>query len=108
MKKFKSLLTVFFYGICSLACATGGYDAECVDPATGMLDADKLMGPDYKGPAFQPYVADSEVTASIHADGDNKIVVTMKDGSKHVFERDPFLWNRDGTLKKSRPWVQVQ
>ena len=108
MKILRLWLMGFLFLFCLLVFAAGGYGSGCIDPSTGMLDIDKLMEPRYNGPTFHPYVADSDIISSIQADGDNKIVIKMKDGSKHIFQRDPFLWNKDGTLKKDRAWVQTK
>ncbi|WP_304407368.1 hypothetical protein, partial [Turicimonas muris] len=89
MKILRLWLMTFIFMFGSLVFAAGGYGAGCIDPSTGLLNIDKLMEPRYEGPAFQPYVADSDTISSIQADGDNKMVITMKDGSKHIFQRDP-------------------
>lgn len=94
--------------LCSSSFAGGGYTSECRDPVTGMLNVSKFLGPQGVGKTFTPYIDDRDLVSSIQADGDNKMIYTMKDGSQRVFERDPFVFDSRGIPKKERPWVQTR
>lgn len=80
-----SFLLLFF---ASLAYAGNGFFEGLIDPKTGMIDNTRLKR--YDGPVFPPYEdEDSNFVSSIRLDNDFQTTITMKDGSKRVFQKDP-------------------
>lgn len=84
----KVLFAVITGAVSSMAFAGNGYFEDLIDPETGMINTDRLEP--YKGPVFQPYEdEDSNVVSSIRLDNDYQTTITLKDGSKRVFQKDP-------------------
>lgn len=95
----KKSLVFFLLALPCLAYAgNNAWFSDYRDPKTGILDTDKMMA-DYAVPEGRyPVHHDDEVT-SIDMNGDHRLIITFKDGSKKVFEKDVF--------NPRRGWKQV-
>ena len=83
----KVLVALIVGAVSSMSFAGNGYFENLIDPKTGMVDCDKLE------PVKRPegyFSQEENEVESIRFDSDNKVTVTLKDGSKRVFEKDVF------------------
>lgn len=83
----RKLIYVLLIGFWATSHAGDGFFTGLIDPETGMLDNSRLKRVE-RPDGFVPQ-EDSKVKA-IHLDSDNKITVTLKDGTKRIFEKDVF------------------
>ncbi|WP_370830245.1 hypothetical protein [Parasutterella sp.] len=84
----KKILALFLLTFIEVSQAAGVF-SNLIDPATGLIDADRLTEKYKVAPqGFTP--SEGQEVKTILFDGDNKVTVTLKDGSKKVFERDVF------------------
>ena len=82
----KKILALFLLTFIEVSQAAGVF-SNLIDPATGLIDADRLTEKYKVAPqGFTP--SEEQEVKTILFDGDNKVTVTLKDGSKKVFERD--------------------
>ena len=86
----KTILFALIAGaVSSVALAGNGVFEDLIDPSTGLINADRLTEKYKVAPqGFTP--SNEQEVKTILFDGDNKVTVTLKDGSKKVFERDVF------------------
>lgn len=83
----KKILALFLLTFIEVSQAAGVF-SNLIDPATGLIDADRLTEKYKVAPqGFTP--SEEQEVKTILFDGD-KVTVTLKDGSKKVFERDVF------------------
>ena len=84
----KKILALFLLTFIEVSQAAGVF-SNLIDPATVLIDADRLTEKYKVAPqGFTP--SEEQEVKTILFDGDNKVTVTLKDGSKKVFERDVF------------------
>ena len=83
----KVLFTLIVGAVSSMSFAGEGFFTGLIDPETGMLDNSRLKR--VERPEGYSSQEENEVE-SIRFDSDNKVTVTLKDGSKRVFEKDVF------------------
>jgi len=84
----KKILALFLLTFIEVSQAAGVF-SNLIDPATGLIDADRLTEKYKVAPqGFTP--SEEQEVKTILFDSDNKVTVTLKDGSKIVFERDVF------------------
>lgn len=83
----KKVVFLLFFCFAQLSFAGNGYFESLIDPQTGMIDCDKLEP--VKRPKGYFSQEDNEVK-SIRFENDNKVTVTLKDGSHKTFEKNVF------------------
>ena len=85
----KVLFTLIVGAVSFMSFAGNGVFRDLIDPSTGLINADRLTEKYKVAPqGFTP--SNEQEVKTILFNGDNKVTVILKDGSKRVFEKDVF------------------